>query len=521
MMSAFHPANGMKKVFGRFVKSQSLKRTSTPALSAIFSRSVHYDVAQKQELANGVTMPPCDFTPKEYKGIGFEDAKEVRANYLNPALATYYKKPLMVHQGHMQWLWDVDGKRYLDLFGGIVTVSVGHCHPHVKEALKRQADSLWHTTNIYMHPAIHQYAKELRAKLPEHLKVIYFVNSGSEANDMAVQMARLYSGAYDVLSFRNAYHGASPHLLGLTALSTWFYPTPNSFGIKNTINPDVFRGPWGGKHCRDSPVQTVRNCDCTDNCQAKDMYLEQYDDVLRFSASKKVAGFFAESVQGVGGTVQYPKGILKEYFRMTRERGGVCISDEVQTGFGRMGSHFWGFETHDVQPDIVTMAKGIGNGIPLAAVATTTEIAATMAGALHFNTYGGNPLSCAVGSAVLEVIDNEGLQANSAAVGTHLLLELEKLRDEFEIVGDVRGKGLMIGVEMVTDKKSRNPLPVPEFMDIWEDTKEMGILLGRGGYYGTVFRIKPPMCITKEDADFAVAVLRQALLKHRDRQAKN
>ncbi|XP_054748284.1 alanine--glyoxylate aminotransferase 2, mitochondrial-like [Lytechinus pictus] len=482
-------------------------------------RTVH-GVAKQQTFPDAPEIPPCDHQPNKYEGMSYEDARQVRNESINPALFTYYRNPVMLHHGKMQWLWDVAGKRYLDLFGGIVTVSVGHCHPHVTDALVKQAHNLWHTTNIYMHPAIHQYAKDLRAKLPEHLNVIYFVNSGTDANDMAVQMARMYTGSYDVISFRNAYHGASPNLLGLTAMSSWIYPIPSGFGMRNTMNADCYRGLWGGKFCRDSPVQTDRDCDCTVECKAKDLYLEQYAEVLRYSTGKKIAGFFAEGIQGVGGTVQYPKGLLAEMYKLTREKGGVCISDEVQTGFGRLGSHFWGFESHGIMPDIVTMAKGIGNGFPLGAVVTTSEIAATMKEALHFNTYGGNPLSCAVGSAVLEVIDNEGLQANSENVGTHLLLELAKLRDEFEVVGDVRGKGLMIGMEMVADKETRAPLPPDEMMDIWEDTKEMGLLIGKGGFYGQVFRIKPPMCITKDDADFTVAVIRQALLRHRDRQAK-
>ncbi|KAK3608047.1 hypothetical protein CHS0354_031033 [Potamilus streckersoni] len=466
------------------------------------------------------TIPPCDFKPQPYKGITYESAIKVRKANLNPALLTYYKKPVMVYQGHMQWLWDTEGKRYLDLFGGIVTVSVGHCHPKVNAAAKAQLDKLWHTTNIYLHPTIHEYAEKLSEKLPGNLKVVYFTNSGSEANDLALFMARLHTGVFDVISLRNAYHGASPYLMGLTALSTWRYNVPTGFGIHQTMNPDPFRGPWGGARCRDSPSQTIRHCDCPEGqCHAGDMYIGQLEDVLQYSFPKgKVGGFFAESIQGVGGSVQFPKNFLKRAFEMIRARGGLCISDEVQTGFGRLGTDYWGFQTHGVIPDIVTMAKGIGNGFPLAAVVTTPEIAASMSKAIHFNTFGGNPVACAIGSAVLDVIDAEKTQQNAHVVGTYCIQQLMKLRDEFEFVGDVRGKGLMIGLELVKNKATRAPLPPEDVASIWEDTKDMGILIGKGGLYGTAFRIKPPMCITKEDVNFAVAVLRKAFENYRDRK---
>lgn len=460
-------------------------------------------------------MPPCDFKPQPYKGPSYDHVSTIRSSNLTPALLTYYKKPVLIHQGHMQWLYDHDGRRYLDLFGGIVTVSVGHCHPKTVEALEEQSKLLWHTTNIYMHPKIHEYAEKLVARLPKHLSVVYFVNSGSEANDLAMLMARMHTGRYDVISFRNAYHGASPYLMGLTSLSTWRFQTPTGFGVHQTMNPDVYRGPWGGKHCRDSPVQTLRDCDCAvGQCHAGDMYYDQLKDVIQHSMPKSgLAGFFAESIQGVGGTVQFPKNFLARAFDLVHEKGGVCISDEVQTGFGRTGEHYWGFEGHGVQPDIVTLAKGIGNGFPLAAVVTTPEIANTMAlsKALHFNTYGGNPLSCAVGSAVLDVIDEDGCQALSHDVGTYMLQSLATLQGQSEVIGDVRGKGLMIGIELVQDKASRTPLPVEKVNAIWETCKDMGVLLGKGGLHSNVLRIKPPMCITKTDVDFSVAVLSKAL----------
>jgi len=461
-------------------------------------------------------MPAYDMEPEPYKGLTDSEVVSIRAANLGPSLTHYYSRPLHVHRGSMQWLWDTSGKRYLDFFGGIVTVSVGHCHPKVNDALRNQIDRLWHTTAIYLYPQIHEYARRLTDTMPGNLKVCYFVNSGSEANDMAMMMARVYTGNYDILALRNAYHGMSPYTMGLTAHSTWRYDLPANLGIVHSMNPDPYRGPWGGGHCRDSPVQADRSCGCPPNgCMAGDNYVEQIEDVLRHSVAKKgVAGFFAESIQGVGGSVQFPKNFLKRAFEAVRRRGGLCISDEVQTGFGRTGTHFWGFQGHDVIPDIVTMAKGIGNGFPLAAVVTTPEVAAVMGTALHFNTYGGNPMASAVGTAVLDVMEEEGTQHNSHVVGTALLKGLDELRSEFPLIGDVRGKGLMIGVEMVDDRESKKPLPADQMMSIWEECREMGLLLGKGGYYGNVFRIKPPMCINNDDVSFALDVMRAALKKH-------
>nr|CAD7452666.1 unnamed protein product [Timema tahoe] len=320
------------------------------------------------------------------------------------------------------------------------------------------------------------------------MQVVYFVNSGSEANDVAIMLARLHTKNFDIVSFRNSYHGASMGAMGLTALSSWRFNVPTAHGVHHAMNPDVYRGLWGGSKCRDSPVQTSRECSCSEgHCKASEMYYGQLEEVFKYSLPRgKVAGLFAESIQGIGGTVQFPKGFLKKAYELVKINGGVCIADEVQTGFGRTGEHFWGFQMHDVKPDIVTMAKGIGNGFPLGAVATTPEIAESFTQALHFNTFGGNPIALAVGSAVLQVIEEEETQKRSAEVGSYLLKKLEKLRDEFDCVGDVRGKGLMIGVELVSNKETRAPLPAKSFTDIWEDCKDMGLLLGRGGLYANV-----------------------------------
>ncbi|KAM8827481.1 alanine--glyoxylate aminotransferase 2, mitochondrial isoform 2-T2 [Spinachia spinachia] len=466
-------------------------------------------------------MPPCDFKPEEYTGLSKERMMEIRQQYCNPMImkVTYYKKPVFIHQGYMQWLWDVDGRRYLDLFAGVATVSVGHCHPKVTAAAEKQLRRLWHTTNIYVHPPLHEYCEKLASYFPDPLKVIYLTNSGSEANDLAMLMARLHTGNYDIITFRGSYHGGSPQTMGLTSNAAYKYPIANGLGCTNTMCPDVFRGPWGGSHCRDSPVQTTRECGCAQgHCMANDQYIGQLKETFATSVPSRIAAFFAEPIQGLGGVVQYPKTYLREAYKLVRARGGLCIADEVQTGFGRTGTHFWGFQGHDVIPDMVTMAKGIGNGFPMGAVVTTPEIAASFAKGAHFNTFGGNAVACAIASSVLDAIKEDGAQQISLNVGNYLMTELAKLRDKYEIIGDVRGKGLHIGVEMVTDKASREPLPPEAMSEILQHIKDMGVLIGKGGMYGQTFRIQPPMCITKEDADFFLAVFNKAVHSYTGRK---
>ncbi|XP_033503411.1 alanine--glyoxylate aminotransferase 2, mitochondrial-like [Epinephelus lanceolatus] len=494
----------------------------SPGLAKIHlgSGAVCQKPAFKYRPADVPEMPSCTFKPEKYKGMSKERMMEIRRQNCNPMTMkiTYYKKPVFLHQGYMQWLWDVDGKRYLDLFAGVATVSLGHCHPKVTAAAQRQLERLWHTTNIYVHPTLHEYCEKLASHLPEPLKVIYLTNSGSEANDLAILMARLYTGNFDIITFRGSYHGGTQPTMGLTSNSSYKYPIATGLGCANTMCPDVFRGPWGGSHCRDSPVQTIRECSCAQgHCMAKDQYIGQLKETFASSVPSRIAGFFAEPIQGMGGTVQYPKNYLKEAYQLVRDRGGICIADEVQNGFGRTGSHFWGFQGHNVIPDMVTMAKGIGNGFPMGAVVTTPEIAASFGKALHFNTFGGSPLACAVASAVLDTIKEDGIQQNTLTVGTYLLTGLGKLRDKYEIIGDVRGKGLQIGVEMVKDKASRDPLPPEAMSQIFEDVKDMGVLIGKTGVYGQNFRIQPPLCITKEDADFFLAVFDKAVHSYMDR----
>ncbi|KAJ0097772.1 hypothetical protein Patl1_27450 [Pistacia atlantica] len=389
-------------------------------------------------------LPPFDYQPKPYLGPSAEQVLEKRKRFLGPSLFYYYQKPLNIVEGKMQYLFDESGRRYLDAFAGIVTVSCGHCHPDIVNAITEQNNLLQHATTIYLHHAIADFAEALASKMPGNLKVVYFVNSGTEANELAMLMARLYSGNLGMIALRNAYHGGSSNTIGLTALNTWKYPIPQG-EIHHVVNPDPYRGIFGSNAA---------------------LYAQDVQDHIDFGSSGKVAGFIAETIQGVGGSVELAPGYLKHVYDIVRKAGGVCIADEVQTGFGRTGNHYWGFQTQGVIPDIVTMAKGIGNGLPLGAVVTTPEIANVMAQKIQFNTFGGNPVCSVGGLAVLRVIDKEKRQAHCADVGSHLIGRLRALQERHD-----------------------------------------------SGLHGNVFRIKPPMCFTKDDVDFLLDSLDYAMSK--------
>jgi 4-aminobutyrate aminotransferase and related aminotransferases len=434
-------------------------------------------------------LPPTTHQPKPYTGPSAGEVLALRRQYLNPGLFLYYKKPLMIVEGKMQYVWDETGRRYLDGLGGIVTISAGHCHPHVVKAANEQNETLQHSTTIYLQPKIAEYAEKLASKMPGNLKVCYFVNSGSEANDLALLMARLYTGNFDVIALRNAYHGGNASGMSVTAHSSWKFNVPHSFGVHHAQAPYCYRGPHG-----------------YDDPEAGRKYAEDVKAIIDYATPGRVAAFIAESIQGVGGFVVFPDGYLKRVYEHVRAAGGVCIADEVQTGFGRTGSHFWGFESQGVVPDIVTMAKSIGNGVPLAAVVTTPEIASVLTQKIHFNTFGGNPVVCAAGKAVLEVIERENLQENCLRLGNCVLAGLEKLKEKHAVIGDVRGRGLLLGIELVKDRQTKEPAR-EACAEVLEKARELGLLLGKGGLWGQTIRFSPPMCITQADADFLLEVL--------------
>jgi alanine-glyoxylate transaminase/(R)-3-amino-2-methylpropionate-pyruvate transaminase len=440
-------------------------------------------------------LPMAPHAPEKYAGPSKAEVLALRKQYLSPGLLTYYQDPLLIVEGKMQYLWDETGKQYLDAFAGIVTVSVGHCHPKVVDKVKEQVGRLQHVTTIYLHPTIGQLGKKLADKMPagSGLTNTYFTNSGSEANEIAVLMCREYTKNADVISLRNGYHGGTQSTMGLTAHGNWKFKTMPVVNVKHATPGYCYRCPLGLEY---------PSCDV--KC-ARDT-----EELIRYETPGEVACFIGEPIQGVGGAVTPPKEYFQIVYDIVRKHGGLCIADEVQTAFGRTGEHYWGFQNWGVTPDMVTMAKGLGNGAPIGACTTRPEIATMMKNRVHFNTFGGNPISMSQGLATLDVIDADNLQANAKSVGGHLKNRLLELQERQPLIGEVRGLGLMLGVELVKDRATKEPATA-ETVKVMELTKERGLLLGKGGLYGNVLRIKPPMCITKTDADFLVDCLEEVL----------
>lgn len=438
-----------------------------------------------------IPLPVCNHTPSKYTGPSRDEILAMRREYLNPGIFVYYKEPIAVVEGHMQYVWDDTGRRYLDGIGGIVTVSVGHCHPKITERLREQVGKLVHSTTIYLNPNVAIMGRELAKRMPPgaNLKSSYFTNSGSEANEIAVLMSRLHTGRHEVLTLRNSYHGGSQTTMNMTAVGTWKFPIPSISNIRHVAPGYCYRCPFG---------LTYPSCDL--KCA------KSVEDVIRYETSGEIACFIAEPIQGVGGTVTPPPEYFKIVYDIVRKYGGLCIADEVQTGFGRTGDHYWGHQNWGVVPDIVTMAKGIGNGAPIGACTTRPEIASTMAKKIHFNTFGGNPVSMIQGIATLEIIDEEKIQSKAKELGGYLKGKLTELMDKHKLIGEVRGMGLMLGVELVKDRQTKEPATA-ECAAVFEQAKNLGLLIGKGGLYGNVLRIKPPMCITKDDCNFMIAVL--------------
>lgn len=440
-------------------------------------------------------LPMSPHKPAPYTGPSKAEVIALRKQFLSPGLVTYYQDPLLVVEGKMQYLWDETGKQYLDAFAGIVTVSVGHCHPYVIEKVREQVGKLQHVTTIYLHPTIGLFGKKLAEKMPSGsgLSVSYFTNSGSEANEIAILSSREFTHNNEVISLRNAYHGGTQAAMGLTAHGTWKFKSNPSLNVKHATPGYCYRCPYDLEY---------PSCDV--KC-AKDV-----DDLIRFETPGEVACFIGEPIQGVGGVVTPPKEYFKIVYDIVRKHGGLCISDEVQTAFGRTGHHYWGFQNWGVTPDLVTMAKGLGNGAPIGACVTRPEIAAALKTRTHFNTFGGNPISMTQGLATLEVIDAENLQANALKIGTHIKERLLELQERHQMIGEVRGLGLMLGAELVRDRTTKEPATA-ETVRVLELCKERGLVVGKGGLSGNVLRIKPPMCITKADADFLVDCLDEVL----------
>lgn len=417
-----------------------------------------------------------------------------RKNSMGSNLSVSYQKPLHIVRGFGQYLYDNTGNAYLDCVNNVC--HVGHCHPKVVEAAQKQI-SVLNTNTRYLHENIIEYAERLTAKFPDPLNVCFFVCSGSEANELALRLAKNHTNRDDMIVVDHAYHGNTSSLI---EISPYKFDGPGGKGKPPNVHkvhiPDVYRNPL--------------------NSHLKNAGVEYADEVRRLleeleATNIKPAGFIAESIAGVGGQIFYPQDYLSTVYNHIRNACGLCIADEVQVGFGRVGSKFWGFELQSVVPDIVTLGKPIGNGHPLGAVITTREIAESFDNGMeYFNTFGGNPVSCAIGLEVLKVIEEENLQENALEVGSYLMDLLSKLKDEHNIIGDVRGEGLFIGIELVKDRATKEPA-AEEASRIVEKMKDKFILLSTDGPYHNVIKFKPPMVFNKVNADELVSKLHDTL----------
>ncbi|MBI2069154.1 MAG: aspartate aminotransferase family protein [Elusimicrobia bacterium] len=439
-----------------------------------------------------------DETEELTQGLTGDQILELRKKHILPSTVAYYSKPLQIVKGQGQYVFDETGKKYIDGFAGVVTISIGHCHPQWVKAIQKQAAELYHTTTLYLHPSLVQFAQKLvkkaQAANPE-LEVCFFTNAGCEANELAAIIAKNYTQRQEFIALRHSFHGRTIMAMSFTGQSIWRHSMPYVFGVYHAPANYTYRRPEG-----------------TTAKQYAELCVRELEETIKYSTSGKIAAFLAEPISGFGGVIDPEPDYFPKAYEIVKKYGGLFISDEVQTGVGRTGKKFLGIEQWGVRPDIVTMAKGLGNGYPLGAVITTKEVAKAMEGKVHFNTFGGSPVAMAAGSAVLDVLDKEKLPENAAAVGAYLKTKLEAFKEKSPWVGDVRGKGLMLGVELVKDKKSKEPA-AQELLKVMELAKERGVLLGKGGMAANVIRIKPPLCVTKNDADTIVAVLEESLNK--------
>jgi 4-aminobutyrate aminotransferase-like enzyme/Ser/Thr protein kinase RdoA (MazF antagonist) len=439
---------------------------------------------------------------KHASGVGAERAKEftfqeslaARKRLLGGNLSLSYDNPLKLVRGSMQHLYDEAGRGYLDVYNNVPLV--GHSHPRVVRAIQEQV-ALLNTNTRYLHDNILRYAERLTALLPDPLRVCYFVNSGSEANELALRLARTHTGREEVIVLEHAYHG---HTSTLIDISPYKFDGPGGRGRKPWVHmapiADDYRGAYRRGEADLGKKYAAHVGEILADCKKK---------------GRRVAAYIAETLPSVAGQIVFPPNYLAEVYQHVRADGAVCIADEVQVGFGRLGTHFWGFGTQGVVPDIVVFGKPMGNAFPLAAVVTTREIAASFANGMEFfSTFGGNPVACAAGLAVLDVLREENLQQNALAVGTEWLSDLWQLQAKHPLIGDVRGLGLFLGIDLVLNRETRAPA-TRQASYVVNRLREEGILAGTDGPHHNVIKLRPPLCFTLADANQFTSALNSIL----------
>jgi 4-aminobutyrate aminotransferase-like enzyme len=417
---------------------------------------------------------------------------EKHKKYLVPCVATYYKDPLILDRGKGNYVFDTEGKQYLDFFGGIVTISVGHCDDEITSKTCEQMKKLQHTSTLYPNVPIISLAEKLAQITPGKLQKTFFTNSGSEAVETAILLAQLYTGSHEIIALRHGYSGATLLTMNITAHGNYRLVESLVPGIKHAHNAYCFRCAFGKEY---------PNCEL--EC-AKDV-----KELIETTTSRHPAAFIAEPIQGVGGFITPPKEYFKEVVSIVRKYGGLFICDEVQTGWGRTGKKMFGIEHWEVEPDTMVMAKGAANGAPVGITIATPEVGDSLKGS-HISTFGGNPVTATAILATIEAIETRKLVQNAEKMGMYLKDQLNGLREKYRIIGEVRGMGLIQGMEIVKAKKE----PAPDFVaEIFESTKEQGLLIGKGGLYGNVIRITPALTIGRGDIDQAVQIMDRAFEK--------
>ena len=404
-------------------------------------------------------------------------------DYLFPAVFHYYKEPLLIARAKDQFVYDADGRAYLDFFGGILTISVGHCNDKVNAQIHRQVDTLQHCSTVFVTEPQAALAKKIASLTPGgRLTKSFFTNSGTEANETAIMAARCYTGSSEIIALRHSYHGRSAVTMALTGQAAWRMPGAVQPGIVHAHNAYCYRCPFG-----------LTYPSCGVRCA------EDVEELIRSSTSGRVAGFIGEPIQGVGGFITPPKEYFAIVAGIVRNHGGIFISDEVQTAWGRTGSKWFGIEQYGVTPDVITSAKGLGNGCPIGVTVATPEVADSLKG-LTISTFGGNPVTTTTAKAVLDLIEEENLLANSAETGAYLRHKIEELQMKHAVIGDVRGMGLMQAIELVEDRQTKAPA-ARATAELMEAARRNGLLLGKGGMYGNCIRISPPLNVGKSDVD--------------------
>jgi 4-aminobutyrate aminotransferase-like enzyme len=411
---------------------------------------------------------------------------------LFPSVGLFYEEPIELRRGEGQFVYDGAGRQYLDFFGGIATVSSGHAVPEINAAITDQLDRITHTSTLFLIRSQIELAERIRAMTPAKLDKVFFCNSGTEANEAAFLITTLHRGSNELLALRHAYHGRSMATTAATGQSTWRNSTLSGLHVHYVGNPYCYRCPW---------EKTYPSCGllCARDVEA----------VIRTSTSGQPAAFVAEPIQGVGGFVTPPPEYFAEVKTILDRDGIPFVCDEVQTGWGRLGVADFGFQAYNVEPEVVVFAKGLANGVPIGGLIATDELAASIR-SLSLSTFGGNPIATTAALANLNFIATRNLRENARRVGAHLRERLLELAERFPAIGDVRGMGLLVGVELVRDRATKEPAP-DLLARVLEGAKTRGLIVGRGGLHANVIRICPPLVVTEADADAAVAILGEAL----------